>query len=133
MTTKRCSISIEEELAARFDELFTEMGYETRSEAIRDLIQNALVKNEIENPDVRVIGTLSIIFDHGKYLSHKLINEQLKYIGDIVSISKVHLSAEMTFEAIIIRSTAGRAMDISSRIIGIRGVSFGELTILPDR
>ena len=132
MTTKRCSISIEPELADRFDKYLNEMGYENRSEAIRELIKQALAKNEMSDPDANVIGTLSIIFDHGKHLNHKLVHEQHKYIEHILGVSEYHLSTERSIQIITIKATAARAVEISTRIVGIRGVEFGDLTLLPD-
>ena len=132
MATKRYSLSIEAELADRFDDFVAEKNYENRSEAIRDLMRKAIAETEIENPETMVIATLSIIFDYGKHLNHKLVHEQHKYLDEIVSISEVHLSEESSLEAIIIRSTAARAMEISSHIIGIRGVVSGKLSLLPD-
>ncbi len=44
----RFGVSMEEGLLARFDALIRELGYSNRSEAIRDLVRERLVRHEWE-------------------------------------------------------------------------------------
>ncbi len=46
----RFGVSVEDELLKSFDQLISEQGYANRSEALRDLMRDALVKSSIENP-----------------------------------------------------------------------------------
>ena len=61
---KRFGISLESGLLERFDKMIGQKGYGNRSEAIRDLIRDALVRNEWENETGETIGTITIIYDH---------------------------------------------------------------------
>ena len=44
----RFGVSVEDELLQSFDHLIAAQGYETRSEALRDLMRDALVKTKLE-------------------------------------------------------------------------------------
>ncbi|MCL5102831.1 MAG: ribbon-helix-helix protein, CopG family, partial [Armatimonadetes bacterium] len=46
---------MEDELLTRFDSLIEERGYRSRSEAIRDLVRQELVKEQWSDPDAEVV------------------------------------------------------------------------------
>ena len=61
----RFGISIDPHLLDRFDELITTKGYVNRSEAIRDMIRNALVEDQIDRADTTpTVGTVTLVYDH---------------------------------------------------------------------
>ena len=57
---KRFSISLEENLLEIFDNHIKARSYNNRSEAIRDLIRKAFVKNEWQ-ADKQVMGVISLV------------------------------------------------------------------------
>lgn len=70
----RTGVSLEQGLLKRFDEAITGKGYDNRSEAIRDLIRNHLVGEEIDKNKV-VAATLTIVYDHHRpNLTEKLVD-----------------------------------------------------------
>jgi len=129
MAVKRFSVSMEGELVERFDRFLEERGYENRSEAIRELIEDAIIRRDYENPEMESIGTLAIVFDHGKHLDHRLQSARQKYLDEIVASMHVQIGEERSLEIIVIRSTAGRIQEISNHLVGIRGVLYGELLL----
>ena len=44
----RFGVSVEDELLQNYDQLIAAQGYGTRSEALRDLMRDALVRSKIE-------------------------------------------------------------------------------------
>ena len=57
---ERFTISLDDELAHDFDHLIEEIGYENRSEAVRDLIRQALEKSRrLKRPNQQVLRTIS--------------------------------------------------------------------------
>ena len=56
--TVRFGISIDERLLKMYDALIDEKGYINRSEAIRDLIRNALVEEEWARENQEIIGAV---------------------------------------------------------------------------
>jgi len=129
MALKRFGISIEEDLAADFDRLIEERGYENRSEAIRDMMRSALAERKLADPDMPSIGAVAIVFDHGRHLNHRLVHEEHRHIEEIISTMHVHMSEERCLEIIVIRGKASRVKEIADSFIGIRGVLYGELIL----
>jgi CopG family nickel-responsive transcriptional regulator len=62
--TIRFGISLDSELLDKFDALCEEKCYQTRSEAIRDLIRNTLVEEEWKDLNKEMVGTLTLVYDH---------------------------------------------------------------------
>ena len=62
---ERFTISLDENLAAAFDALIKERGYDTRSEAVRDILRGHLQKS-IEKRDVKgsCVANLSYVYNH---------------------------------------------------------------------
>jgi len=63
---ERIGISLEGDLLAQFDRLIAGKGYVNRSEAIRDLIRDALVQrewSESSGKDERV-AVVTLVYDH---------------------------------------------------------------------
>ena len=60
----RFGVSLDERLLAKFDRLIGGKGYANRSEAIRDLIRDSLVREQWELADTDAVGTLTLVYDH---------------------------------------------------------------------
>ena len=72
----RTGISLEQELLARFDSIIAKKGYKNRSEAIRDLVRDYAVAEDVTE-DRTVVGTLTMVYDHHRpQLSERLIEAQ---------------------------------------------------------
>ncbi len=72
----RTGISLEQDLLAGFDKLIARRGYQNRSEALRDLIREALLSENIDS-NKPVVGTLTLVYDHHvPNLSQKLTEMQ---------------------------------------------------------
>ena len=59
----RFGVSLEKKLLDKFDNFIRERNYTNRSEALRDMIRQELVKKEwVEGEDVA--GAITLIYDH---------------------------------------------------------------------
>ncbi len=126
----RFGISMEKELLARLDQEIVKRGYPNRSEAIRDLIRNQLVELDWSQDDEEVAGTITIIYDHHvKGLSDLLLELQHDHHEMIVSVMHVHLEHDHCLEVMVIKGKASEARDLAGRLIGVKGVKHGKLTI----
>ena len=61
----RFGVSLEKELLQKFDVLLKNKNYTNRSEAIRDLIRQELVKKQWQE-NKEIAGTITMIYDHHK-------------------------------------------------------------------
>jgi CopG family nickel-responsive transcriptional regulator len=125
----RFSVSLEDKLLGQFDRYLAARKYVNRSEAVRDLIRKALVHEEWK-ADKEVVGVISIVYDHHqRLLQDKLTEIQHEYHHDVVSTTHIHLNHDDCLEVIIARGKASRVKSLAERLIAIRGVKDGALSM----
>lgn len=124
----RFGISIDVRLLGKFDSLIDEKGYSNRSEAIRDLIRNALVEEEWAQENQETVGTVSLVYDHHtRDLSDKLTEHQHSHHEEIVSALHVHLDADHCLEVVVLKGKAKKIKKLAEELIGTKGVKHGKL------
>jgi len=122
----RFGVSLEEHLLAQFDRLIARRGYTNRSEAIRDLIRESLVREQWELGSDEVVGTLTLVYNHEvRDLTDKLTDLQHAHYKAIVSGLHVHLDSHHCLEVLVLRGRAKELKAIADRLIGTRGVKHG--------
>ncbi len=127
----RFGISIDPRLLNKFDQLISDKGYDNRSEAIRDMIRNALVEEQIDKADsTPTVGTVTLVYDHHtRDLSDKLTEHQHSHHDAIVSALHVHLDAHHCLEVVVVRGTAVQVKRLADELIGTKGVKHGKLVL----
>jgi len=129
---ERIGISLDEELLAPFDKLIAERGYENRSEAIRDLIREALVAREWSQAggggeDGEKVAVVTLVYDHdSSSLAQKLAHIQHHNHKAVVSALHVHMDAHNCLEVLVLRGAAGDVQKMGSELASTRGVKFGK-------
>ena len=125
----RFGVAMDEELLGRFDELVARRGTgANRSEAVRDLVREALVDEQWEAPDEEIVGTITMVFDHhANDLAEKLDSLQHAHHERVVSSMHVHLDAHNCLEVIVVRGASGEIRSIAEALLGTKGVKHGKL------
>lgn len=120
---------MDEGLLSRFDALVARRGEAAnRSEAIRDLVRDALVDAEWEDAAGEIVGTVTMVFDHhASDLSERLDSLQHAHHDKIVSTLHVHLDAHNCLEVLVIRGTSADVRAIADALLGTKGVKHGKL------
>ena len=127
----RFGISIDQRLLGNFDRMITDKGYDNRSEAIRDMIRNALVEDQVNRADeTSTVGTVTLVYDHHtRDLSDKLTGHQHSHHDAIVSTLHVHLDAHNCLEIVVVGGTAAQVKRLADELIGTKGVKHGKLVL----
>jgi CopG family transcriptional regulator, nickel-responsive regulator len=122
----RFGVSLEGRLLKRFDRLIDRKGYANRSEAIRDLIRESLVREQWEMNLDQAVGTITLVYDHDtRELADHLTDLQHAHYETIVSTLHVHLDSHHCLEVLVLRGKASDLKAIADRLIGTRGVQHG--------
>ena len=125
----RTGVSIEADLLEEFDKVIARRGYGNRSEALRDLIRDMLVSEQI-NDNRPVVATVSMIYDHEKpELSRKLTATQHHHHHNVLAATHVHLDEKNCFEVVIMRGPAGEVKHLAEHMLSMRGVNHGKLVM----
>ena len=126
----RIGVAIDSDLLESFDEHIARRGYTNRSEAFRDLIRQDLVEHASESPDARVIGTVTLVYDHHvRMLSDRLTDLQHDAHHIILSTLHVHLDHDNCLEVIVVKGKSGEVRRVADALISTKGVKLGRLTI----
>lgn len=125
----RFGVSLEKELLDKFDRLIKEKKYSNRSEAIRDLIRENLVKREWVE-DKEVAGAITLVFDHHKRdLVNILTDIQHDFYQIIISSQHIHLDHSNCLEIIVVRGKPTEVRELANKLKSNRGVKYGALSI----
>lgn len=127
---RRFGVSIEESLASRFDEHIRGEGYGSRSEALRDLIREHLVLDQLSLDGTPAVASLSLVYDHHQRELHQTLNHlQHDHHELIISTLHVHIDHDHCLEVIILRGPNTQIKAVADRLMSTRGVKHGKLTL----
>ncbi len=124
----RFGVSMDAQLLRRFDELIAKMGYDNRSEAIRDLVRDRLVETSWEEQTNQVAGVVALVYDHDMRLLGDHMTDMQHDHGNLVTSSMhVHLDEHNCLEVIVMRGTGQQLRQLGQRLLSLRGVKHGRL------
>lgn len=129
----RIGVSLEPALLTQFDDFIASKGYDTRSEAFRDLIRNALIQKELKTPGSRVVGTITIIYDHHMgNIKETLMELQHRKHQLISSSMHVHLDLDRCLEVLVVHGTVEQVKKLSDELTTVKGVLHGEPVLITN-
>ncbi|ASJ04105.1 MULTISPECIES: nickel-responsive transcriptional regulator NikR [Thermococcus] len=130
MKITRFGVSVPDELLERFDRIIKEKGYVNRSEAIRDMMRDFIVRHEWEEGDREVAGTITIVYNHDEAdVVKELLDLQHDYVDEIISSLHVHMDEHNCLEVVVVKGKATRIKEIAERLISLKGVKHGKLVM----
>ncbi len=125
----RFGVSLEKELLKKFDRLITQKHYTNRSEALRDLIREELVKEQWNQGD-EVAGAITLIYNHHhRDLTDKLTNIQHDYGDCILSSQHIHLDHHHCLEIIAVKGSPSQAQKLADTLHAVKGVMHSSLSM----
>jgi len=125
----RFGISLENDLLSKFDQRRKVKKYSNRSEAIRDLIREDLVKAEWQE-NKEIAGAITLIYDHHKReLVNKLMDIQHDFGNIIISSQHIHLDHNNCLEIIAVQGAPKEAQKLADSLKSVKGVKHGTLSM----
>jgi CopG family nickel-responsive transcriptional regulator len=132
----RISISLETALLEAFDRGNAAKGYATRSEAVRDLIRDRLIREEAAGPRGGAserVAVVTLVYDHhARDLAARLIDKQHHHHELVVSTMHVHLGERHCLEVTVLRGPADAVRHLGEELISVKGVLHGDVTYTSD-
>lgn len=126
----RFGVSLDSDLLESFDALCAERRYPNRSEALRDLIRNALVERSFEDSEHEIAGTLTFVYDHHKSdLAQRLTALQHDTHEIVLASLHVHLDHHNCLEVIVLKGPGSKVRQLGEQIISSKGVKHGRLVL----
>lgn len=125
----RFGVSLDRQLLKEFDRHRHRRQYDTRSEALRDLIREALVGEEWDD-NRETVGTITFVYDHHvRDLTARLTEIQHDHHGKILSGMHVHLDHDHCLEVLVVRGKGKEIKQIADALVSVKGVKHGKLTM----
>jgi CopG family nickel-responsive transcriptional regulator len=128
---ERIGISLEDDLLAKFDKLIAEKGYVNRSEAIRDLIRDALVQRSWTSDSGQReerVAVVTLVYDHdSSSLAQKLAHIQHENHKAVVSALHVHMDEHNCLEVLVLRGRGRDVITMGEGLVSTKGVKYGRL------
>lgn len=129
MAIVRFGVSIEKELLEELDDYAAENQFANRSQAIRHLINNNIVTSKW-NCNNTVAGSITLVYEHDKRdLVNRLTSLQHDYHDVILSTQHFHLDRHVCLEIIAVKGKAVRLTGLADKLIALKGVQHGKLTM----
>ncbi len=127
--TVRFGVSLKEELLDKFDRFIKERAYPNRSEAIRDLIRENLVKKEWMGGK-EVAGAITLVYEHRRRdLVKRLTDTQHNFHDLVVSSQHIHLDKGNCLEIIAVKGAPRKIEELAHRMRSTKGVKHGTLSL----
>lgn len=124
----RISISLPEELLAQLDGMVVERGFESRSQAIADMINQQLIEHRKDLGQAIMAGTINLVYDHSiPGVQKHLADLQHEYLAEVISALSVNLKQNSILAVMLVQGPANKLKMIADRMITCRGVVTGKL------
>ncbi len=133
----RISISLPDTLSAQLDEMVRERGFESRSQAIAEMVSRQVTDYKKELGNEIMAGTITLLYDHSTPRLQKLLADlQHEHIKEVISSLHIHLMHSQTMEVILVQGPAAELQLLADKMITNRGVISGNLqlnaTLIPQ-
>ena len=129
----RVSISLESALLEAFDRFLAAKSYATRSQAIRDLIRDRMIREEAVNVTGEQVAVVTIVYDHhARELANRLIEKQHHHHDVVVSSMHVHLGERHCLEVTVLRGKASEVRHLGDELLATKGVLHGDMIFTGD-
>jgi CopG family nickel-responsive transcriptional regulator len=129
---ERITISLPEELAAEFDHLIAERGYDNRSEAVRDILRAHLDRmREAREADGHCVANLSYVYNHHeRELAERLMTIQHAHHDLALATMHAHLDHDHCIETVLLKGPVQAVRKFANQLAAERGVRHGQLNLV---
>lgn len=128
---ERIGVSLDKDLLADFDALIARQGYQSRSEALRDLVRQQLSQERLSDPQAEAVAAVFLVYDHhATRLTEKLVDLQHSHILHAISSLHVHLDEHDCLEIIVLRGQVGEINRMGEQILSMKGVKLGRVNLM---
>jgi len=128
---ERIGVSVDKKLLSAFDKLISGRGYQSRSEAIRDLIRQQISSEQLKNPRAKAIAAVFLVYEHhSTKLMEKLTSLQHSHVLQTISSMHIHLDGHNCMEIIVLKGRVDEINKMAEKIISLKGVKLGRINLM---
>ncbi|WMI90692.1 nickel-responsive transcriptional regulator NikR [Escherichia coli] len=126
---QRVTLTLDDDLLAALDALSARRGYNNRSEAVRDILRDALNQDaSVSRNHGARYAVLSYVYEHEKReLASRLVATQHHHHDLSVATLHVHINHDDCLEIAVLKGDMGDVQHFADDVIAQRGVRHGHL------
>jgi CopG family transcriptional regulator, nickel-responsive regulator len=127
----RISISLPEDLLSDLDRMVEARGFESRSQAVNDMLHQFLLEHKCDQGDDVMVGIVALFYKNSvPGLQKQLADLQFQYIDEVISSLHVHLMHNQTMEVILVQGPVRKLQMIADEMTSRRGVTSGKMHLI---
>ena len=127
----RISISLPEDLLSDLDRMVETRGFESRSQAVNDMLHQFLLEHKCDQGDDVMVGIVALFYKNSvPGLQKQLADLQFQYIDEVISSLHVHLMHNQTMEVILVQGPPRKLQMIADEMTSRRGVTSGKMHLI---
>jgi CopG family nickel-responsive transcriptional regulator len=127
----RISISLPEKLLADLDRMVKQRGFESRSQAVNEMLHQALLEHKNDVGDDVMVGIIALFYNNAvPGLQKQLADLQVRYIDEVISSLHIHLMNNKTMEVVLVQGPARALQTIADEMTSRRGVISGKMHLV---
>ncbi|NTV97374.1 MAG: nickel-responsive transcriptional regulator NikR, partial [Thiobacillus sp.] len=130
-TVSRISVSLPPDLLVELDAMVESRGYDSRSQAIGEMVHYQLAEHKRTLGNEVMAGTLTLLYNRAtRGLQGRLADIQYQNVAEVISSLHVHLTEDQMLEVILVQGPADKLQAIADEMMAQRGVITGRLQLL---
>ncbi|MDP4647324.1 MAG: hypothetical protein NWR51_08540 [Akkermansiaceae bacterium] len=130
---RRVTVSMAEETFRSLDRVVNERGFDSRSQAISEMIHAQAAQHLSKIGTEVMAGTLTLVYDESKSaLLRDLSKIMREHIAEVISSQHILLEADHVLEVVLMQGPARRLREITNKLVTCKGVKSANLTLTPN-
>lgn len=127
---QRISVSLPAKLATALDAMVAARGFQNRSQAVAEMIEQGLIAHQQEDGETLMAGTITLFYDAGKTgLLQELARIERAHVEECISSQHVLLEGQHIMEVVLVQGPVRRLRALTNQMLACKGVSSGGLTL----
>lgn len=127
----RITMSLPQELLRALDDMVTQRGFDSRSQAIADMIHQQVTAHKQKLGNEVMVGTITLLYDRSILnLQRQIADLQYQNLSEVISSLHVSLADNQMMEVVLVQGRACQLEKIANQLITLRGVITGNLQLL---
>jgi CopG family nickel-responsive transcriptional regulator len=127
---QRISVSLPSKLATALDDMVESRGFQNRSQAIAEMIEESLIQHKQEDTTAVMAGTITLIYNTAKTgLLQQLAQIEREHVQECISSQHVLLEGQHIMEVVLVQGPVQNLRALTNQMLACKGVSSGGLTL----
>ena len=127
------TVSMGEDTFQALDRVVNERGFDSRSQAIAEMIHAQAAEHLGRIGSEVMAGTLTLVYDESKSsLLRDLSRICRDHVAEVISSQHILLEEDHVLEVILMQGPAKRLREVTNKLVTCKGVKSANLTLTPN-